>query len=290
MLIEIAAKPLSSNVETFLEYIDVSDVTAKAYKENIKLFLNYLDGKKPTRDDILQYKKYLINNFKPTTVNARLISIKQFFKWLAYEGIYPNITENIKQVEMGIIDKNYPTIEEIKKILKSIDNNYDRALFTLLIGTGIRLKEARNANIEDIKELHGEKVLYVQGKGRIGKEEYVKLSDSVLNALESFLNGRKDGAIFLSTSTVNHGNRVTERALYDRIKHIYEKAGIPREKFTIHALRGTFSMVAMENGANIYEISKVLRHKNIHTTEYYLRGIDRSKNKTENIVSNALFG
>ena len=41
----------------------------------------------------------------------------------------------------------------------------------------------------------------------------------------------------------------------------------------------------MENGASIYEISKVLRHKNIHTTEDYLRSLDRTKNKTEYLVS-----
>lgn len=60
--------------------------------------------------------------------------------------------------------------------------------------------------------------------------------------------------------------------------------------FTCHALRGSFSVIAMENGANIYEISKVLRHKNVHTTEVYLRSLDRNKNRTEYIVDNAIWG
>ena len=272
----------------FLRYIDVSELTAKSYKEGIQLFILYLNGRTPTREEVLGYKEYLINNCKPTTVNARLIAIKQFFKWLSYERIYPNIAENVKQVKIGEIQKNYPVLEEIHMIIKSINDNYDKALFMLLIGTGIRLKEAMCANIEDIKELHGEKVLYVQGKGRTGKEEYVKLSNSVLEALNGLIMERKHGAIFLSTSNQNRGERASTRALYNRVKKIYKNAGIDEKKFTCHALRGSFSVLAMENGASIYEVSKVLRHKSINTTECYLRSLDRTKNKTEYIVGKVL--
>ena len=182
----------TNEVEDFFSYIDVSKQTEITYRESLKNFMNFLgDNKRPTRQDILRYKEYLMSMYKPTTVNVRLIAIKQFFKWLAFERIYPNITENIKQVEVGIIEKNYPTLEEIKHILSTINNDYDKALFSLLIGTGLRLKEVANADIEDIKELHGEKVLYVQGKGRQGKEEYVKLSNTLLNTLNRVINERK---------------------------------------------------------------------------------------------------
>jgi site-specific recombinase XerD len=72
------------------------------------------------------------------------------------------------------------------------------------------------------------------------------------------------------------------------VKKIYKNAGIDEKKFTCHALRGSFSVLAMENGASIYEVSKVLRHKNINTTECYLRSLDRTKNKTEYIVGKVL--
>lgn len=278
-------------VKDFFDYIDVSELTEKTYKSGIKDFITFLNGNtKPTRQNIISYKENLLSRKKPTTVNARLIAIKQLFRWLQFKGLYPNITENIKQVEVGEIDKNYPTLEEIKYILSKIDNDYDRALFSLLVTTGIRLNEACQANIEDIKELHGQTVLYVLGKCRNGKEEYVKISDSLLELLKKVINERKSGAIFLSTSNNNKGNRPTTKALYNRIKRIYQNAGIPKEKFTCHALRGSFSAIAMENGANIYEISKVLRHKNINTTECYLKALERSKNKTEYRVSEIILG
>lgn len=282
---------LKSNIDSFFSYIDVSNKTQVAYKDNIRLFCEYINwDNKPTREQIVEYKEYLIKNFKPTTVNARLIAVKQFFKWLSYERIYPNIAENIKQVPVGNIDKNYPTVDEVKIIIKSIDNSYDLALFTLLITTGLRLKEVSNADIEDLKELHGENVLYVLGKGRVGKEEYVKISNSVLSNLKSHIGGKTSGAIFLSTSNNNRGERASTRALYNRVKAIYKKAGIDEKKFTVHALRGSFSVMAMENGASIYDVSKVLRHKDVHTTECYLRSLDRSKNKTEYLVSDLVMG
>ena len=272
-------------LEDFFNYLDVSELTIDTYKEGIKSFIRFLGtNDAPTRQDILKYKEYLLENYKATTVNARLTAIKQLFKWLSFRGIYPNIAENIKQVDIGNIDKNYPTLEEIKYIMSTIKTDYDRALFGLLT-TGIRLKEASNANIEDIGILRGQTVLYVLGKGRKSKEEYVKVSDSLLGLLNPVIGERKSGAIFLSTSNNNKGNRASIRALYNRIKKIYENAGIDKDTFTCHALRGSFSVIAMENGASIYEISKVLRHKNIHTTEVYLRSLDRTKNKTEYLVS-----
>ena len=275
--------------DNFFRYLDVSKGTSKTYKNAIKKFIGFIGIEtRPTREDILKYKEYLINNYKPNTVNIRLAAIKQFFKWLEYERIYPDITKNIKKIEVGEIDKNYPTLEEIKEIIKTIKNEYDKALFALLVTTGLRLHEVMNSNIEDIQELHGQKVLFVLGKGRNGKEEYVKISDTLYKLLKSVIKERKSGAIFLSTSNRNKGNRVTTRALYDRIKRIYKSAGIDEHKFTCHALRGSFSVIAMENGASIYEISKVLRHKNIHTTEVYLRSLDRAKNKTEYIVSDII--
>ena len=273
-------------LEDFFNYLDVSELTIDTYKEGIKSFIRFLGtNNTPTRQDILKYKEYLLENYKATTVNARLTAIKQLFKWLSFRGIYPNIAENIKQVDVGNIDKNYPTLEEIKYIMSTIKTDYDKALFGLLTTTGIRLKEASNANIEDIGILRGQTVLYVLGKGRKSKEEYVKVSDNLLKLLNSVIGERKSGAIFLSTSNNNKGNRASIRALYNRIKKIYENAGIDKDTFTCHALRGSFSVIAMENGASIYEISKVLRHKNIHTTEVYLRSLDRTKNKTEYLVS-----
>ena len=100
----------------------------------------------------------------------------------------------------------------------------------------------------------------------------------------------KRGAIFTVRSNNNFGNRASTRSLYNRVKGIYKNAGIDINKFTVHALRGSFSVIAMESGASIYDVSKVLRHRNIHTTEVYLRSLDRSKNKTENLVSEVVFG
>ena len=66
-----------------------------------------------------------------------------------------------------------------------------------------------NSNIEDIQELHGQKVLFVLGKGRNGKEEYVKISDTLYKLLKSVIKERNSGAIFLSTS--NRANPLQKR-------------------------------------------------------------------------------
>lgn len=279
--------------QKFLDYIDVSKKTTETYSIALEQFGKWLKVNNithPQREHIIMYKNELLNNNKKTTtVSSYLIAIRQFFKWLNYEKIYPNITENVKGVKIGEINKNYLTLDQVKQIINQLDNTRDKAIFSLLVTTGLRLIELQRMDIEDISELHQEKVIYIQGKGRLDKNEYVKISDTVYNNLMQYIGERKNGAVFISTSNNNNNGRVSTKTLRLIVKEIFEKCGINRNDYTCHSLRGTFSCIAIENGASIYEISKVLRHKNIQTTTNYLRAVDRQKNKTELNVSNLIF-
>ena len=67
----------------------------------------------------------------------------------------------------------------------------DYALISLLMVCGLRTIEVERANIEDIRTIENMKVLFVQGKGRDEKAEYVKLPEQVYNALDKYINQEK---------------------------------------------------------------------------------------------------
>ena len=90
-------------VDKFLNYIDVSNKTVETYKIALRQFCSYLHEKgikNPTREEIIEYREYLKEHLKPTSVNAYLIAIRNLYNYLEYEGITKNITKNIKGIKL----------------------------------------------------------------------------------------------------------------------------------------------------------------------------------------------
>jgi len=159
-----------------------------------------------------------------------------------------------------------------------------------MISTGLRVCEIATANIEDIKMYNNEIVLFVLGKKRDSKNEYVKLSNQVINDLQDYIGNRTDGSIFISTSNENYGSGLSTVSLRKIIKNIFKRYGLDKDTLSCHSLRRSFAVVSYETGNSIYDIQQVLRHQSINTTTRYLKQVDRDKNKTEYNVANAIFG
>ncbi len=68
----------------------------------------------------------------------------------------------------------------------------DFALLNLLLRTGLRDIEVVRADCGDIQTVSGVDVLYIQGKGRPGKDNYVVLTESALAPIRDYLGMRDD--------------------------------------------------------------------------------------------------
>ena len=153
-------KDYNELVEKYLQYIDVSNATEKEYYTGIKLFfqycnLNNIDN--VTRQDIIDYRNYLQQQEKAAnTINLYLTSIKNFFKWLDFEGIYKDISKNIKAlpVENTHIRESLD-IDQVKLLLDNCQNDKEKLIITLAITTGIRCNEMCNIRIKDFVNKNG---------------------------------------------------------------------------------------------------------------------------------------
>lgn len=280
--------------QNFIDYIDVDNKTLKAYSAGIKSFINYLKENGiniPTRDDVIAFRDMLRDNYSSATVNLYITSLKALFNYLEVNGIYKNITKDVKGAKWETTPKKQVlSVDQVKTIYNELTNSRDRALFSLFVTTGLRGIEVERANIEDIKVYNGEVVLFVQGKKRDSKDEYVKLSDKVLNDLKEYLEDRTYGALFVSTSNENYGERLSSQSMRKIVKNIFKKYGLDDSSFSLHSLRRTNAVISYESGSSIYDIQQVLRHASINTTTRYLKQVNRDNNKTEFNVSNAIFG
>jgi integrase/recombinase XerC len=135
--------------------------------------------------------------------------------------------------------------------------------------------------------------LYIQGKGRDEKTEYVKLAPPVEDAIRAYLKarGKAEGheALFASASNNNKGEGMTTRAISGIVKQAMREAGLDSERLTAHSLRHTAATLNLLNGGSIQETQQLLRHSNIGTTMIYAHNLERAANNSEARIAAALF-
>ena len=298
----INSKLNNSAFDSWTSFLDVKPSTIETYKKSIRQFSDFLRSNNissPTREDILNYKKSLLENRKPATVNNYLMAVKQFFKWTEINGIYPNIAVNIKGVKLDKgFKKDCLTLKQVRKVLKSINRNSikglrDYAIILLMVTTGLRTFEVMGANVEDFRTLGDFTVLYIQSKGREGKNTYVKVSEPAEKAIRKYLSGRgtlnDKEPLFASTAKRNEGGRLTTRSIRGIVKEILINSNLNSNRLTAHSLRHTTATLNLLNGGTPEETMQLLRHSNLNTTLIYSHNLKRAKNNSEIRISNAIF-
>lgn len=291
---EFTKENIESNIESFIEYLDVEEITIDLYKKGIKNFLDYLKNKNvkhPTRMDFKAYRDELKKKTSINTTNTYLTSVRAFFKYLEANNIYSNITKDVKNVKTASIPKHQVlTLEKCQEIYKNLTNKRDKLLFGLAITTGLRASEIASARIENIKLHNGEVVLFVKCKKRADESEYSKLSDQVLNDLFDYIQDRRSGYIFISNSNHNNGNGVTSKTIRVLVKNILKKFGIDENGFSCHSLRRSSATISYNQGADIVSIQQYLHQRSIATTRRYIQQCTRDNNKSEYNLSNSILG
>lgn len=289
--------------DRFIAYIDVSENTVKTYSRALKQFFRYLAMErieKPVRDDILAYKQHLINgNKKASTIQGYIIAVRQFFQWTEQENLYPNVASNVKGAKIGKAHKkDYLTTKQIQTVLSQIPADTvkgirDYAILALMVTAGLRTIEVSRANIEDIKTIGDNTALFIQGKGKDDKDDYIKLSDHVEEAIRGYLQTRPTAQpsdpLFASTSNNNRNKALTTRSISGIVKDALKDAGFNSDRLTAHSLRHSAGTLNLLNGGTLEETQQLLRHSNINTTMVYLHHLERENNKSEERISNAIF-
>lgn len=278
----------------FLDYIDVSENTIMTYKVGLKNFFGYLQESRimmPSREDIIAYREYLMANLKPTTANSYMIAVRNLFNYLEYEGITKNITKNIKGINVGNEHKRESlTKEQCLDILKNVYDIREKVLFLLATTCGIRANELVNIRLEDFQQKQGKICLYLLGKARDYKQDYVIVSDDVFELIKKYIKEYQiTDYLFTSTSNNNTGGKLTTKTIRLIMKNMFRRIGLDSEKYSCHSCRHTFATLSIQNGEDIREVSQALRHKQLNTTMIYLHDLERINNNCTNVVSNVLF-
>jgi len=299
----VKSKSMDALIDSFLRSQDVKTSSKDTYRKSLKQFLLYSTERNlqdPTREDILNYKTYLLNDKKlsPTTLTSYLVAVRKFFEWGESEKLYPNIAKSIKGAKRPKgFRKDVLTVAQIKETLSNIDRSdlegkRDYAIINLLVRTGLRTIEIQRALIEDLRQEGGEAVLFIQGKGRDLKDDFVLLTNETLKPIREYLKergkvGEKD-SLFSSHSNKNKGEGLTTRSLRRIVKERLKEIGIEDGRLSAHSLRHTAITLSLLGGATLQEARTLARHSDINTTLIYAQNISRVNNAPERKIDNML--
>ena len=288
--------------EQFLRSQDIKKSSKTTYRRCLRRFIRWVSKAGvwgPTREDILTYKNNLIGaGLSSATVSAYLVVVRRFFEWLEGMKLYPNVAKGIKGGKRPRGFRKDPlTVDQVLKLLRSVcrddlTGKRDFALLNLLIRTGIRSIEARRANIGDIRQNTGETVLWVEGKGRDSKDEFVVLTQNALKPITEYLQelGEKSESapLFASLSNRNRDERLTTQSIAAIVRSYLQRIGVSSNRITPHSLRHTAITLSLIAGASIQEARALGRHSDINTTLTYAHNIDRIARAPERKIDELL--
>ena len=153
----------------------------------------------------------------------------------------------------------------------------DWAMLEVLYGTGIRVSECANLNLQDVDRDHypTTTILHIR-RGKGDKDRIVPVGRCADDALHRYLAIRdklrhpKLGILAPNALFLNYrGGRLTPRSI-ERIVSHYGKT-TQSHQVTPHALRHSFATHLLDGGVDLRSIQELLGHANLSSTQIYTR-------------------
>ena len=282
-------------MEVVKEYIDyikdkkkLSDNTVSSYYMDIKKYLNYLNYRNLGLKDIVENDiiGYIISlekdNVSVATISRMISSIKSFHDYLFLNHITDNNpAKTIKKPKIEKQEVDILTEEEIQALLNfsKLDTPKlirDKAIFEVLYGTGIKVSELVDMDIDDVDLALDYIYCNISKNKRV-----IPLSDITKTYIEKYIKEARaniakedEKALFVNSS----GQRFTRQGLWKLIKKYASNANI-NKNINPNMLRHSFAIHLLNEGANIVVVSKILGNTNLSSLQSYLNHINKNIRK-----------
>lgn len=209
-----------------------------------------------------------------STVRTRLACIIAFLHFLMEQEVISGAFLK-RRIKLKLPDVLPRAINpaDVRKLISVIDDIRDRALFLLLLRTGLRIGEALGLRLNDLN-LRDRKIHLFEGeKNSMGRVVY--LSDDALFAIKLWLRRRDKHKEFLFYGRGNKGlSYSTGRSRF--VKYL-KKAGLEQKGYTAHCLRHTFASELLNAGMRLECLQQLMGHQEIEVTRRYARLTDRTR-------------
>lgn len=283
---------LPPEVDAFLEMLVAERGAARntidAYRQDLGHFVTFIkETTAPsvslshlTPDHVNRYLIHLSQEGRgTTTLSRRLSALRQFYQFLLSEGW--TTSNPTATIDAPRHQRTLPKIlseDEVVRLLDVARAQTDPegcrlyAMLETLYASGLRVSELVSL---PFASFHANKpFLLIKGKG--GKERFVPLSESALNALKAYLSfhsfflqragplGQK--WLFPSHSKEGH---LTRQRFGQLLKELALATNLDASKISPHVIRHAFATHLLTHGADLLAIQKLLGHADLSTTQIY---------------------
>lgn len=269
----------------FLQHLLIERGLAKntilAYSADLARWQEFMNERgitdlvKVAKADVLVYRDFLSENFAPTSAARQLAAVRSFYRFLIDEGYEPE--DFLTELSPPKLAKGLPkaiSIFEVERMLDSFSEDdpvdiRDRAILELMYGTGARVSEITDLNVDDIAD---PEMIRLTGKGN--KQRVVPVGSFARKALDSYLvrvrphlaevAKRSTPALFLGV----RGGRLSRNSVWKIISDAAERAKISAH-VSPHTLRHSYATHMIQGGADVRVVQELLGHASVATTQIY---------------------
>lgn len=260
--------------ESFLQRSDLSKNTVSSYVWTVRYFeKTYGEFNKK---NLLAYKGYLVEHFKPQTVNLRLQAVNKYLEFTHHDKMKMKFVKVQQKnfLENVISNADYKFLKS--SLLKDGEKDWYFVVW-FMAATGARVSELLQIKAEHV--LAGHIDLYTKG----GKVRRIYIPRTLQKKAMLWLSERQisSGYIFLN----RFGQRITARGIAMQLKHFADKYGLKREVVYPHSFRHRFAKNFLEKYNDIALLADLMGHESIETTRIYLR---RTASEQQEIVDKVI--
>lgn len=255
-------KLLSKKRILFLEYLEnvrgYSDLTIKSYDASITKALEFIEIISEDEKIVFNLMPYRIHiaPLNAKTISRNLSAIRSFVSYLNDN----NIQVTLEADDSVKVAKTLPKPISHKYILQAINGAKlkEKLVVLMLYTLGLRISELASLKLEDMSKSW----IRVIGKGN--KERDVPLLDATKEIIDEYLSS------FITKKFLfeKNGEKLSENSLRYMVNKVFRDVSL---KVTPHQLRHSYATALLNAGAPIVDVSELLGHSSMATTQIYTK-------------------
>jgi len=246
----------------FLEYLEkfrgYSDLTIKSYDESIKealFFVEIVDENSHITINLMPYR-LKIAHLNAKTISKKLSALRSFTSFLNENGM----KVILKADDSVKVASTLPKPISHDHILEALylSNLEEQLIIMMLYTLGLRISELGSLKFEDISQ----EWVRVLGKG--SKQRDIPLIASTKKVLDEYYSSFNANKFLFE----KNGEKLSENSLRYIITKVFKRVGM---KVSPHQLRHSYATALLNGGAPIVDVSELLGHSSMSTTQIYTK-------------------
>lgn len=226
--------------------------------ETFVFFGEFISNREITKQEVMEYKKSLIENYAPASVNSMLVSLNCFLHFIDRSDCCVKLLKIQRQ--MFVNEKKELTTAEYRRLLKAAQGTRLELVIQTICETGIRVSELKYITVDAVEQ--GRAVVDCKNKTRV-----IFIPSPLRKILLQYIkkSGIQAGSVFVTKT----GKPLNRSNIWRDMKALCERANVAPGKVFPHNLRHLFARTFYSIERDIVRLADLLGHSSINTTRIY---------------------